>query len=137
MAESLAGMGKKGLRMAGSLWRGLKNRVLYWLMDSFPSGYLGVRRQVAQDYLKGEGIEVGALHNPLPLPRKARVTYVDRMTVPELRKHYAEFRKLDLTPVSIVSNGETLEAVADQSQDFVIGNHLIEHAEDPIRMLEN
>jgi predicted SAM-dependent methyltransferase len=37
----------------------------------------------------------------------------------------------------IIANGETLDCVADESQDFVIANHFLEHCEDPIGALKN
>jgi hypothetical protein len=48
------------------------------------------REEIAAAYLRGEGLEVGALHLPLKLPAEARARYVDRMTVEELRRHYPE-----------------------------------------------
>jgi predicted SAM-dependent methyltransferase len=90
------------------------------------------RRKLAAAYLQGRGIEIGALDQPLPLPRRAHVTYVDRMTVPDLRRQYPELQSLALTPVNVVDNGETLASFADSSQDFVIANHFIEHCANPI-----
>jgi hypothetical protein len=44
---------------------------------------VGIDRQMlAYEYLCGNGIEIGALHNPLRVPRRAHVRYVDRMSVP-------------------------------------------------------
>ena len=40
--------------------------------------------------LASYGIEIGALHHPLPVPPEARVRYVDRMPVSELRRQYPE-----------------------------------------------
>lgn len=95
------------------------------------------RRKLAAAYLTGAGIEIGALDQPLPVPRRARVTYVDRMTVPDLRRQYPELAALALTRVDRVDDGETLRSFPDGSQDFVIANHFIEHCADPIRALEN
>ncbi|MCZ2342703.1 MAG: class I SAM-dependent methyltransferase [Bacteroidales bacterium] len=102
-----------------------------------PDSFLKTRKRVAQKYLHGEGIEVGALHNPLPTPQSARVRFVDRMSVEDLRRQYPDLATLPLVPVDIVSDGETLSSVPDQSQDFVIGNHFLEHCEDPIGTLKN
>ena len=57
-----------------------------------PSGVgLPERRQaLARRFLRGEGIEIGPLHQPLRLDPGLRVRYVDRMTVDALRSHYAE-----------------------------------------------
>src|SRR5207249_5036937 len=57
---------------------------------SLRSGTAFSREAIARRYLRGTGIEIGALHNPLRLPRGVDVRYVDRMTVPELRRHYPE-----------------------------------------------
>ena len=95
------------------------------------------RRKLAAAYLQGNGLEIGALDQPLPLPRRASAVYVDRMTVPELRQQYPELRSLALTPVNIVDDGEALASFLSHSQDFVIANHFIEHCANPIAAIEN
>ncbi len=95
------------------------------------------REWIARAYLRGRGLEVGALHNPLTVPPWARVTYVDRMPVPELRRQYPELAKLNLVEVDVVDDGQRLGTVADGSQDFVIANHFLEHCADPIGTLKN
>ena len=104
----------------------------------------GIRRplinrvSLAQRYItRGTGIEIGALHNPMPLPRGAKVKYVDRLSAEGLRCHYPELAKFDLVEVDIIDNGERLAKIAAGSQDFVIANHFLEHCENPIRTLKN
>ncbi len=94
-----------------------------------------LREQAAHRYLRGAGIEIGALHKPLSVPREVTVRYVDRLPVEALRRHYAEFKHLPLVPVDIVDDGETLASLPDASQDFVIANHFLEHCQNPIRAL--
>ena len=96
-----------------------------------------MRRVVSYKYLSGAGIEIGALHNPLRVPRTASVRYVDRMTVDELRRHYPELQREKLVHVDIVDNGEFLATIPGGSQDFVIANHFIEHCENPLLALES
>ena len=96
-----------------------------------------VRNGLARRYLRGEGLEVGALHLPLRLPRGARVRYVDRLPVEGLRQQYPELRHRDLVPVDVVDDGEVLASIADASVDFVVANHFIEHTENPIATLVN
>ena len=96
-----------------------------------------VRRNIASQYLSGEGIEVGALHAPLEVPPGVKVHYVDRMPVSELRKQYPELAAVNVVEADIVDNGETLSSIADNSWDFVIANHMIEHCQNPIGTLEN
>lgn len=98
--------------------------------------YLG-RLTVADRYLRGEGLEIGALQDPLPLPRGARARYVDIATTEELRKLYPRKKRRHLVEVDIVDNGETLSTVEDDSQDFIIANHFFEHVEDPLLTLRN
>lgn len=90
-------------------------------------------------YLRGDGVEIGALHKPLPLTGSKinKIRYVDRMTNEDLRKHYPELNELPLVEVDIVDDGSTLSTIADESLDFIIANNLIEHLENPIRALEN
>ena len=103
----------------------------------YPPGSFTYRHILAGMYLKGDGIEIGALHNPLLVPPQARVKYVDRMSVEDLRKHYPEFNHVTLMPVSIIDSGERLATVPDESQDFVILNSVIEHCENPLGTIEN
>jgi SAM-dependent methyltransferase len=95
------------------------------------------RLYVSRTYLRGEGIEIGALHNPLPLPETAHVRYVDRCSVEDLRKHYAELREAPLVHVDVIDDGERLSQFGDGSLDFVIANHFLEHCQDPIRAVSN
>lgn len=87
--------------------------------------------------VKGEGIEIGALHCPLPVPAGLRVRYVDRMSREDLRKHYPEFKNAAMVEADYICDGETLEAVPDCSQDFVIANSILEHFENPLRAMSN
>jgi SAM-dependent methyltransferase len=93
------------------------------------------RRWVAGRYLRGDGLEIGALHMPLRLPRGARARYVDRMDVDELRAHYPELEEYNLVTPDIIDDGEELGSVPAGSADFVVANHLLEHCQDPIGTL--
>ena len=94
------------------------------------------RRELAAEFFRGRGIEIGALHLPMAMPAGVGVRYVDRMTVPELRAHYPELDGQDLAPVDLVDDGELLATVEPESVDFIVANHFLEHCEDPIRTIE-
>lgn len=95
-----------------------------------------IRKRLAGQWLRGDGIEIGALHNPLNvMSSTTRVQYVDRLDEQGLRDHYPELAAHRLAPISIIDDGETLNSLPDNSQDFVIANHVIEHTEDPIGAL--
>lgn len=95
------------------------------------------RELVAATYLRGEGIEVGALHQPLRVPPSARVKYVDRMTATDLRRHYEELAGFKLVETDIIDDGERLTTIGTETQDFVIANHFIEHCQNPIFTFQN
>ncbi len=93
------------------------------------------RVRLARRFLHGEGLEIGALHLPLPMPRGAHARYVDRMDEDALVREYPELEGHDLVHVDVIDDGERLATVADASVDFVVANHFLEHTEDPIGTL--
>jgi SAM-dependent methyltransferase len=101
-----------------------------------PPVYLDARAEFATRFLGGEGLEIGGLHQPLAMPGHARVRYVDRMKTDDLRREYPELADWDLVEVDVVDDGEKLATVAEESQDFIVANHFLEHCEDPIGTIE-
>lgn len=96
-----------------------------------------IRAELTQ-HLHGRGIEIGALHKPLPIdnPKVDLIQYVDRLPIEELRQHYPELNDLPLVEPEILDEGGELSSIPDQSLDFIIANHLFEHLENPLRALE-
>ena len=102
-------------------------------MSHIPESTLARRREVSERFLQGEGIEIGALHHALWFDRRqVRVRYVDRLAVPELRRQYPELAPYHFAPVDVIDDGEQLTRFADDSVDFIIGNHMLEHCENPL-----
>jgi SAM-dependent methyltransferase len=97
-----------------------------------PPSYLEARAEFAFRFLRGTGLEIGALNWPIPTPPWATVDNVDRMTSAELREAYREMADADLAEVDLVDNGERLDLVEAASQDFIVANHFLEHTGDPI-----
>ncbi len=95
------------------------------------------RYRIAKQYLRGDGIEVGALHEPLELPRGARINYVDMFPRKELVARHPELDARRIVEVHHVDDGETLATIADGSHDFVIYNHVLEHTKNPIGTIQN
>lgn len=96
-----------------------------------------LRLLLSSFYLQGQGLEVGALHEPLQLSSKAQVKYVDRLSVTDLRRHYPELNSLNLVNVDIIDDGEHLTTVPNSSQDFIVANHMLEHCKNPIQTLQS
>ncbi len=97
-----------------------------------------LRRFLAEQYISGQGLEIGALHRPLPVPASAQVRYADAFPTDELARLWSpEVDGHQLVPVDIITDATTLSGVADETMDFVIANHVVEHLEDPIRCVMN
>lgn len=118
-------------------WLGAAARALRVRLGAAASAWLDARTRLAAQYLRGDGVEIGALASPLRLPRSARVTYVDRLTVEEMHSHYPELADVALVPPDIVDNGEVLTSIRDGSLGFIAASHFIEHCENPIGTIEN
>jgi SAM-dependent methyltransferase len=88
-------------------------------------------------FCRGRGIEIGALHHPMPIFEGTKVRYVDRMSVPELRRQYTELAAEPLVEVDIIDDGESLKSLPDGLEDFVIASQFLEHCQNPIRALVN
>lgn len=95
------------------------------------------RTALAIKYLSGSGLEIGALHQPLPVPYRVDVRYLDRLSLSDLRAHIPELKSYPMVDVDIVDDGERMEKVSPESQDFVIANHFLEHCENPAGAIEN
>jgi len=96
-----------------------------------------VRDFASRRYLRGQGIEIGALHRPLALYEGATVKYVDRLPTEEVRRANPNVADQPQVPVDIVDDGETLRTIANESVDFLIANHMLEHTRNPIATMEN
>jgi SAM-dependent methyltransferase len=92
---------------------------------------------IANTYLNGAGIEIGALHNPLKVPSNSKVEYVDRLCKSDLYRHYPELINLPLVDIDIIDDGENLSSFKESQLDFIIANHFLEHCENPILTLLN
>src|ERR1700730_2220399 len=95
------------------------------------------RRQL-KHHICGEGVEIGALHHPFDLTGLSvtRVRYVDRLPADQLRLQYPELKNETFVPIDIIDDGQTLKTIPDESLDFVIANHLIEHCDNPLGAIE-
>ena len=120
-----------------------QNHLLIFFKKNFRScssdteDFFQKRNRIVQEYIRGIGIEIGALHNPVPIPANVTVKYVDRLSVESLRHQYPELKNLPLVDVDIIANGETLDSIEENSQDFVVANHFLEHCQNPLLAIKN
>lgn len=96
-------------------------------------------RHQLRHYIQGDGIEVGALHNSfditgLPI---TSIRYVDRLPEKELRAQYPELKEDAFVSIDVIDDGQVLGTIANESLDFIIANHFIEHCDNPLGTFEN
>jgi ubiquinone/menaquinone biosynthesis C-methylase UbiE len=95
-----------------------------------------VRTFFAHKYISGKGIEIGAQGNPLQVDiGTAVVTYIDRLS-PEQNKNLHNLKAQELIPVDVFTEADDLRMFSNESVDFVIANHLLEHIPDPISAIK-
>ncbi|HEV2676336.1 MAG TPA: methyltransferase domain-containing protein [Aliidongia sp.] len=92
-----------------------------------------MRTRIAADFLKGSGVEFGALHSPLSVPAGVTVKYADFQTIDQLKLSFPDLPSI--RSPDYVTDLESMSAIGDASQDFVIANHVLEHVEDPLKAL--
>lgn len=95
------------------------------------------RANTAARKLSGKGIEVGGLHCPVLLPENCEVLYVDLHPYNQLRIGFAYLKNYLMVVPSLTTSGETLASVPQDSLDFIIANHMLEHSENPIQVMLN
>ncbi|MEA2757319.1 MAG: hypothetical protein QOJ54_3608 [Aliidongia sp.] len=93
------------------------------------------RTELAKRYIRGAGIEFGALDFPLALPPEATVTYADFQPVERVKQLFSVEK--NVAAPHLVSDLETMHGIAPDSQDFIIANHVMEHVEDPLKALRS
>ena len=98
---------------------------------------ISTRDQYAVRYIRGSGLEIGALHNPQKVSSGVRVQYLDRLTYQECIERFPELDSADMVRPSVIDDGFELRNVQDASQDFLIANHVLEHSPNPLHVLTN
>src|SRR5260370_11989165 len=68
--------------------RGAKRRLRDLVLNAGPHDWHTPREDLALRYLRGDGIEIGAMHLPFRLPPRARCPPVDYLTPEDLRHPY-------------------------------------------------
>lgn len=106
------------------------------IMLEEPVGSISHRKE-GYHFLKGHGLEIGALHQPAILPKYCTVKYCDVCTREEAIHHFPELNITDLVSVDFICDLDTqgLNPFSSAQFDFVIFNHVIEHVANPIKIV--
>ncbi len=126
----------------------LARRVVRWMKSPAPVEVLhspiprppwmptdNLRDRLSQEFIAGNGLEIGALYNPVFVKQGVSVKYVDWETTESMREQVRQMphhQDAPIVNVDIVDNGDTLASIQEVSQDFIIANHFMEHVQDPI-----
>jgi predicted SAM-dependent methyltransferase len=90
-------------------------------------------REVSASGLYGTGIEFGAGAMPFPVPLDCNVLFADAFSYAALSSElYPGQTAHNLIRPDFVTDIQTLRGIADDSLDFVIACHVIEHTTNPI-----
>jgi predicted SAM-dependent methyltransferase len=81
-------------------------------------------------HLRGRGLEIGALNLPYPFLPGTEVLYSDVLSRDQVLSMYPGARVPD-----IQSDSQTFPTIADDSLDFIVANHVLEHVTSPIEAL--
>jgi SAM-dependent methyltransferase len=103
--------------------------------ERYLSGLGLTRTELARRYIRGAGIEFGALDFPLALAPDIDVTYADFQPVERVKELFSVAE--NVAAPHLVSDLETMHGILPDSQDFVIANHVMEHVEDPLKALRS
>jgi SAM-dependent methyltransferase len=107
----------------------------YWPVNVDPDGVTSSldMREYMSSQLRGTGLEIGAGASPFPAPLDCRVLYGDQYTYRELvAAAYPGQEVSDIVVPDVRTNFDTFDGISDESLDFIIGCHVIEHTRNPI-----
>ncbi len=96
-------------------------------------------RQAGYDLLTGQGLEIGAFHQPAVIPAHCTIEYCDAQSKEEAIKLFPELNINDLVNVHYICDldKEGLSLFESEHFDFVILNHVIEHVANPIAVVSD
>jgi SAM-dependent methyltransferase len=90
-------------------------------------------REAAASQCRGSGLEIGAGSSPFPVPLHCQVQYGDMYSYEDLIRHaYTDQHLYDIVAPTVKTSLDRLDNILDESLDFIVACHVIEHTRDPI-----
>jgi len=89
-------------------------------------------REIMGAGLSGVGMEIGAFDSPFPVPLDCSVLYGDTFDYRSVTAPISPESRLALVIPNIKARFEDLEAISNDSLDFFVASHVIEHTRNPI-----
>lgn len=94
-------------------------------------------REILASQLRGKGIEFGAAANPFPVPLDCEVKYADLLPTEKLGQQLYHKEHPDFVDIDVIASFDDMHSIKDNSQDFIIACHVIEHTQSPFRALDH
>lgn len=95
-------------------------------------------REIAASQLHGTGMEFGAGASPFPVPIECQVRFADAFSYESLKAvMYPGQQAHDLICPDYVTDIKTLAGIPDESLDFIVACHVIEHTNSPIAAINS
>ena len=112
-----------------ALWAEKKNKDMACSGDLF----LEIRSKVYQT-LSGKGLEIGAFEHPAELPKSCEIKYFDKISTEQAKDLFPEVLHHRLPDIDYLGDLDVdgLKKFMNESFDFIIVNHVLEHLYDPI-----
>ena len=98
------------------------------------SAFHHARALFTNNFIYGKGIEFGPGDMPMPLPPYAEVEYADAF---DRNEHCNSMMKGQFPTITYKTSYEEMKGIDDNSQNFIVSSHVIEHTINPIKALEN
>lgn len=96
-------------------------------------------REIGSVLLKGSGLEIGALHQPLKVPKNCAVDYLDIAEQKTLGDSFFDIDEKGIVKPKYVGDigKASVQEITGLQFDFIIANHVLEHVPNPIQAIAN
>jgi SAM-dependent methyltransferase len=95
-------------------------------------------REITASTISGTGLEFGAGASPFPVPLDCNVLFADIFSYDSLKEHlYPGQDSYNLVRPDYVTDIKTLKGISDESLNFIVTCHVIEHTNNPIAALDS
>jgi ubiquinone/menaquinone biosynthesis C-methylase UbiE len=105
------------------------------ILSRFPTLYtkwLQHSRKSLSRNLQGDGVEIGPGNLPMLFSNKVNMTYIDINTQETLSRFHPQYKFDNLTNF-IIADADNLPKVTNNTYDFLVANHVIEHVKNPLK----
>lgn len=92
-----------------------------------------------KEHMRGKGLEIGPLDRPQEKDESTLISYADRRSTEELKSLFKHDPNVDVNKIvniEHVCDAQDLSSINDETYDFVVASHLLEHVANPIQAIK-